>query len=219
MGAKRRCNRVSPHQDPDSANPLTLAGIYRSRAALLASASLIVIGAFGVTDAARAACSGAVQTISAPTPSPIDSNGGSITVDAAGTIFFGVSASSCSITTLTNNGTINGGPGSFGPGASGVFSAAGVTIGTINNNKSGTISGRTVTEIGRGGSGVSNAGTITTLSNSGAIRGVSGPSGGGAGVSNSGTVSMLTNIGMISGGNANPGGGSGGTGLSRAFRA
>ena len=59
---------------------------------------------------------------------------------------------------------------------------------------------------------MSNAGTITTLTNSGAISGGSGGSGalhgggsGGAGMSNSGTITTLTNSGTISGGNAGGG--------------
>ena len=188
-------------------------GGHSLRTALLAGASLIPLAALGAPEAARA-CSGATQTISAPTTGPINSNGEPITVGAAGTIYYGVSAVSCSITALTNNGMINGGPGAYGPQASGVFSAIGVTIGTITNNSGGTISGRTATEIGKGGSGVSNSGTITTLNNSGAIKGVSGISGGGAGVSNSGTITTLTNNATISGGSANPNGGTGGAGVS-----
>jgi hypothetical protein len=62
---------------------------------------------------------------------------------------------------------------------------------------------------GGGGAGVSNSGTVATLTNSGAIsggtggdaltRGVGG--GGGAGIANSGTIATLTNGGAIDGGN------------------
>jgi hypothetical protein len=75
---------------------------------------------------------------------------------------------------------------------------------------------------GAGGAGVSNAGTITSLNNSGAITGGNGGAGttkggaGGAGVSNAGTIKTLTNSGTITGGNGGSGaaqGGAGGTGL------
>ena len=66
---------------------------------------------------------------------------------------------------------------------------------------------------------MSNAGTITTLTNSGAISGGNGGNGGsvqsgfvggaggagGAGVSNAGTITTLTNSGTISGGNGGGG--------------
>ena len=72
-----------------------------------------------------------------------------------------------------------------------------------------------------GGAGVSNAGTITTLSNSGKISGGNGGAGrggaGGAGVSNAGTITTLTNSGTISGGGGGsafgPAGGAGGAGI------
>ena len=74
---------------------------------------------------------------------------------------------------------------------------------------------------GAGGAGVSNKGTITTLTNSRTIEGgVAGPATaggvGGAGVSNAGTITTLTNSGAISGGNGGSGvsGGAGGAGVS-----
>jgi hypothetical protein len=68
---------------------------------------------------------------------------------------------------------------------------------------------------GAGGAGVSNAGTITSLSNSGTVSGGAGGNGllganggaGGAGIANSGAIATLTNSGTIRGG----AGGSGST--------
>jgi hypothetical protein len=85
MGPKHRRYRISAHQDPDPANPLTTAGGARSRQALLAGASLYVLTAFGAPSA-QAACSGADQTISTIVSGPILSTGGSITVNASGAI-------------------------------------------------------------------------------------------------------------------------------------
>ena len=65
---------------------------------------------------------------------------------------------------------------------------------------------------GMGGAGVLNVGTITALSNSGAISGGKGGTAdgdggaGGVGASNAGTISRLTNKGTISGGNGGNGG-------------
>jgi hypothetical protein len=94
------------------------------------------------------------------------------------------------ITTLSNNGSINGGVG--GGGALG----------------------------GAGGAGVSNSGLITTLSNAGSINGGAGGGStlggvGGAGVSNTGTITTLTNNGTIAGGAGGPGA-AGGAGLANA---
>ena len=127
--------------------------------------------------------SGANQVISTPDfPGPVFGTGGNITVDVGASIAggpTGVYAQNFGIGTLSNQGAINGGPGSLGsPGAS-------------------------------AGAGVANANTITTLVNSGVINGGAGPSGttprgpdaGGAGVSNSGTIKTLTNTGKILGGN------------------
>ena len=64
---------------------------------------------------------------------------------------------------------------------------------------------------GAGGDGVLNFGTITTLTNRGAIRGGNGGNGpltggnGGAGVSNAGTITTLTNRGKIVGGTGGTG--------------
>jgi hypothetical protein len=190
------------------------------RTALLAGASLIALAALGAPEASGA-CSGATQAISAPTTGPINSNGGPITVGAAGTVYYGVSALSCSITALTNSGTITGAPGYYGPLAAGVISATGVTIGTITNNEGGTISGRNESGY-TGGFGVSNSGTIKTLTNNGAINGGSATGalvgGGGVGVSNPGTIGSLTNTGTISGGNAAVAGGTGGAGVSNSHQ-
>ena len=69
---------------------------------------------------------------------------------------------------------------------------------------------------GAGGAGVSNAGTLTTLTNGGTIRGGKGGSGvsggaGGAGLWNSGTIATLSNSGTIRGG-------AGGSGASTGAR-
>ncbi len=118
------------------------------RAALLAGASAFALAALGASGAARAACFPSPQIIATPTPGPIFSNGGAITVTGSGSITGGpggddVDALTCPITTLTNRpgGTISGG-----------------------NGASGAV----------GGVGVSNASTIITLTNSGTIGGGNG---------------------------------------------
>ena len=73
---------------------------------------------------------------------------------------------------------------------------------------------------GAGGAGVSNAGTITSLSNSGTIAGGGGGNGlsgakggaGGAGIDNSGAIGALTNSGTIHGGKGGSGSTSGAPG-------
>ena len=157
-----------------------------SRAALLASASLIVLAALGLPSAARAACSGANQTISSPsTPGPIFGKGGNITVDAGASVAggpTGVYAKNCGIGALTNRGGIGGAAGvSGGAGGIGVKTNSGRTINLLTNANGATISGgiggfgSTFSAAGgAGGAGVSNAGTIRTLTNSGAISGGNG---------------------------------------------
>ena len=113
---------------------------------------------------------GSNQTISTTVTGPIFGNGGAIAVTNTGKIFgkdftSGVEALSASITTLSNSGAINGG---FDGGA-GVFIAAGELIGTLSNAIGANVIGGGGTNTG--GAGVSNAGTITTLSNSGLISG------------------------------------------------
>ena len=78
------------------------------------------------------------------------------------------------------------------------------TIGTLINKIRGAITGNAsgglTSSHPAGGAGVSNAGTITTLANNGAIRGGTAATDGGAGVSNSGTITRLSNTGTINGG-------------------
>ena len=180
-----------------------------SRAALLAGASALALPVLGGSGVALAACVPSPQTVATPVSGPIFSNGGAMTVTGSGSITGGpggdgVHALKCPITTLANQsgGTISGGDG-----------AAGISGGT-------------------GGAGVSNARTIVTLTNKGAIGAGAGGGGsglfgnggaGGAGVSNAGTIRTLTNSGEISGG---PGGklsgfndgGASGAGVSNAGR-
>jgi hypothetical protein len=99
-----------------------------ARAALLASASLIALAALTAPGAARAECVPSQQTINRPTAGPIVSNGGGITVAAAGSILGdpdGVDAISCSISHLTNAGAI------IGAGATNAAAAGG--IGVLND--------------------------------------------------------------------------------------
>src|SRR5271166_6870427 len=108
MGAKSRSR--SSHRDPYSSSSLTAAGGRGSRGALLAGASLIALAALGAPGAASA-CSGLPQTISTVS-GPIFSTGGSITVLGSGIVNgapTGVLASLCSVSTLTNSGSIFGG--------------------------------------------------------------------------------------------------------------
>lgn len=98
------------------------------------------------------------------------------------------------VTTFTNTGTISGqgGGGAYGGNGAGFYNEASGNVGILIN--SGTI-------IGSGGGsgnaaglayGISNVGTITTLSNSGTVEG-----NGGIGIYNDGAISALTNKGVI----------------------
>jgi hypothetical protein len=175
MSAKHRCNRGGSQKGPDhQINHLTPPNVGLSRPALLASASLIALAALGLPGAARADCNDHNQTISTTASGPISSTGGAITIKSSGTINggpTGVSASSCSISTLANKGSIFGGAGGASqPGGVGVSNSQ--TIATLTN--SGKISGGTGGSgfsLGVGGAGLSNGGTITSLSNSGKISG------------------------------------------------
>ncbi len=156
----------------------------------------------------------ATQTISTGVTGPVLANGGSILVTGAGSIAGGaegVFAENCSITTLTNKGSIGAAIGV--PGGIGVLTNSGRTIGLLINANNATISGGAGASTlgfsgGAGGTGVANSGTITTLGNRGTISGGNGgasglpPGAGGAGVSNAkgATISSLTNGGAIMGG-------------------
>jgi PEP-CTERM motif len=128
---------------------------------------------------------------------------------------------------LTNHGTIRGGNGGTGDATGGAGGAGVANDGTIGSAlfkfiNTGTISGGIGGSTGAGGAGVANRGSITSLSNSGTIRGGTGGRGttgaiGGVGVNVSGTITTLTNSGTIKGGNGGPGsrgtGGDGGDGI------
>jgi PEP-CTERM motif len=215
---------------PDRAGPRH-GGV--SNAALLAGASVLVLVPLGSSRPA-AACSGADQVISSPsTPGPIFGTGGDITVDSGASVAggpTGVYAQNCGIGALSNSGAIDGAAGASG--GIGVRAASGQTIDLLSNATSGTISGgggsSGFSPGGAGGTGVSNAGTVTRLTNSGKIAGGNGGSpfttiaaggGGGAAVSNSGTIGTLSNSGAISGGGGGSGSGDGvqgGAGMSNA---
>ena len=148
---------------------------------------------------------------------------------------------------LTNTGTITGGSGGnglFGSAAgAGLMNDSSETFKLLNNKAGGTIvggvggfgfgSGGGAGAGGSGGIGVSNAGTITTLHNSGAITGGAGGNGatgfgtasggaGGAAISNiaGGLITTLTNFSgaKITGGKGGSGntGGAGGDGVFNA---
>jgi hypothetical protein len=93
-----------------------------------------VLAALGAPSAALA-CSDLDQTISTIVSGPILSTGGSITVNGAGAINGGpdgIDAVTCSISTLSNSGTVGGGAGgASAAGGGGVFSAQ--TITTLTN--------------------------------------------------------------------------------------
>ena len=112
MSAKHRCNRDGSKNWSYPVNSLTPASVGRSRAALLAGASLVALAALAAPDRALAACSGQNQTISSPSfPGPIFGKGGDITVDAGASIAggpTGVYAKNCGIGALSNSGAIGG---------------------------------------------------------------------------------------------------------------
>ncbi len=185
-----------------------------SRAALLAGASAFALAALGASGVARAACVPSPQIIATPTPGPIFSNGGAITVTGSGSVTGGpggdgVDAFNCPITTLTNQsgGTISGGNGvggfTGGAGGAGVSNTGAITSLTNSAAISGGAGGFVAPFTGNGGvggAGVSNAAkaTIGSLSNgtTGTIKGGAGGSGtfaggaGGAAVSNGGTIRL-----------------------------
>ena len=145
MSAKHRCNWDSSRKGSDFVLPLTLASVGHSRAALLASASLLALGALAAPDRALAACSGLNQTISTPTTGPVLSNGGAIAVTKSGTVtgpsgingLPGVEVTVCSTTMLTNRGAITGGAGLGADdvaGGAGASNSATTTISTLTNN-------------------------------------------------------------------------------------
>ena len=84
----------------------------RFRLALYAGVSMIALAAFAAPDIAEAACSGADQTISSAVAGPILSTGGGISIQSGGSIAggpTGILASGCSISALTNQGSVSGG--------------------------------------------------------------------------------------------------------------
>jgi hypothetical protein len=144
-------------------------------------------------------------------PGPVYSDGGDITVDAGASIAggpTGVYAENYGIGTLSNNGEIIGANFAGGvQGGIGVKVASGQTVNLLSNVNGATISGGNGPSSGTAaaGSGVSNAGTITSLTNAGKIS--SGETGGSYnlpgvanGIVNSGTIATLTNTGTILGG-------------------
>ena len=142
MSAKHRCNRHGSQKGPF--NPLTPANLGRSRAALLASASLVALAAFG-SPAAQAACSGKDRTISSHSfPGPVFGTGGDITVDVWASVAggpTGVYARNCGIGALSNGGAIGGATVGHAPGGIGVRANSGQIIDLLTNATGATISG------------------------------------------------------------------------------
>src|SRR5271163_4668483 len=128
MGVKKGVRRggARARQVEDLFNVSTFSGGMRiSRAALLAGASLVALGAFAAPDRALAACSGSNQTIVSSTTGPLLSNGGAITVTTSGIVTGGIVGDTglpgilvtvCPATTIGNSGTIVGGAVSIGLG-------------------------------------------------------------------------------------------------------
>ena len=229
----RGINDRERSEDPRAASSTTAEGAH-SRAALLTGASLLVLAALVAPCVAQAACSGANQTVSSSPSGTVFSTGGAITVPAgkaviAGTSAPGVNAYACSVTTLTNQGSINGGSapaGADNTAPPGVGTSRAIT--TLTND--GTIvGGAGPGTLERGGAGVANifspsSGTasITTLTNNGTIIGGQGEgssSVGGTGLANANgsSIGSLDNSkGATIGGGAGLGGpglGGGGAGI------
>jgi hypothetical protein len=97
---------------------------------------------------AHAACAPSSRTISGPVTGPVLSNGGAITVTGSGSISGGaegVFAANCSITTLSNMGSIGAAGGApSGAGGIGVLTNSGRTINLLTNANGATISGGAV---------------------------------------------------------------------------
>ena len=105
MSARHCCNWDGSQQGRYPVGLVAPASAARSRRALFASASIIVLAVFGAPDAAKAACVPSPKTISGPVRGPVVSNVGAITVTGSGDISGGpdgVDALTCNITTLTN---------------------------------------------------------------------------------------------------------------------
>ena len=122
-----------------------------SRAALLTSASFVALGVFSAP--AEASCSQSNQTISSPTTSTKQSNGGNITITSAGSITANLGITLLSTPTGCSAGTINN-AGSINYSTYGVFNQNSVTALT----NSGTIAGSTATR--NGGAAIISTGTI-----------------------------------------------------------
>jgi hypothetical protein len=116
-----------------------------SRTSLLAGASLAALAVLGEPGAAWGACTPSTQTISTAVTGPILANGGSILVTGGGSIAGGaegVFAENCSITTLSNNGSIGAASGAPGDaGGIGVLNNSGEAINLFSNTANGTIRG------------------------------------------------------------------------------
>ena len=78
MSARHRYNWHGSQHRRYPVGPVTSSSAARSRRALLASASLIVLAVFGAPSEARAACVPSLQIISGPRTGPVVSNGGAI---------------------------------------------------------------------------------------------------------------------------------------------
>jgi PEP-CTERM motif len=198
----------------------------RLPATLLVGASIAALAMLGGLHEAEA-CSPSTQQIKNSVTGPVLSNGGAIDVTSAGDISGGpegVYAKDCNITTLSNDGTV--GAGALG---SGVLIAK--SLGALTNTDFIRGGAGLLSNSSPGGAGVSNAGTVTSISNSGAIDGGYGSAtflhgtDGGSGLSNQlgATIDSLTNLktGTIQGGGGGFGpssgdAGAGGAGVSNA---
>ena len=162
-------------------------GVRISRDFLLASASLATLVAVGEPGAAWAGCTPSTQTVSTGVTGPVRANGGNIIVESGGSIggapkvFSRKTAASISLRTAARSGprtalqaaqaALGCGPTRARPSTCS-SNAAGATI---SGGEGGL--GLTSSEVGVGGAGVSNAGTVRTLTNSGTIGGGNGGGG------------------------------------------
>ena len=178
MGVKKSGRRVRARQVEGLSNISTFGGGARiSRAALLAGASLVALGALAAPDRALAACSGKNQTISSPsTPGPFSARAAILQSTPARASPGARQASTPRIAGSARSATaaaIGGAAGSFGRrGRHWGAKPTRARPSTADQRERRDDQRRQPAAAdgmrgGAGGAGVSNAGTITTLTNSG----------------------------------------------------
>ncbi len=206
----RRWKRSGPRLRPAAHAVLTTTPIHGGfRAALLVGVSVLAAtGAlFPPTPAVAQPCVPSNQVIATSIPGPVNSDGGSVTITASGSVGNGGVAVGCAATRVDNAGNVSGVTVQT-VGSVGALTNHDVITGT----NIGISNGGTISQLGNSGvingvddgsgtaaSGLSNTGSIGQLSNSGVINGVAYSFPTGIGISNTGSITQLSNSGAING--------------------